>query len=278
MITSPQNPLVRHVVRLRDNRYRQRAGEVLVDGLREIERAAAAGLSLKQLFVTSPYEAPPDETLQRLLSGAGSRAVAVPARLMQRIGFGSPRGAVGIFEQAAPAKLESLTLSASPLVVVLVGVEKPGNAGAVFRSADAMAADAVILCDPLCDLFNPNLIRASLGTVFTVPALLATEAETCSWLQRRGIARVTTIVGATRVYWDVDYRGPTAIVMGAESSGLGPRWAEGGGLAGSSVRAVSIPMLGAADSLNVSVAAAALLLEARRQRTIDGSGQGALDR
>src|SRR5690606_34511960 len=157
--------------------------------------------------------------------------------------------------------------------------EKPGNAGAVFRSADAVGADAVILCQGGCDLFNPNLIRSSLGTVFSLPAATAGSDETIRWLGEKRIRAFAAIVGARQTFWEADYRGPTALVFGSEAEGLGHPWrpepqqhqgaADDGAAAqtiANELTAVSIPMLGIADSLNVSVTAAALLFEARRQR------------
>ncbi len=205
--------------------------------------------------------------------------------LLGQVAYGqNPREAVAIFQQPDDLGLPRLEtalgwqpLSAqvgpaepgagpqhAPLVVVLAGIEKPGNAGAIFRSADAMAADAVILCDTACDWGNPNLIRASLGTAFTVPCAQASEADTIAWLQRHQFQCVAAIVDAAQTFWQVDYRLPTAIIVGSEADGLGPAWLRLA--AAGRITAVSIPMLGVADSLNVSVSAAALLFEARRQR------------
>jgi len=261
-ISSSRNPLVRHAIRLRDNRFRQKQRAVIVDGVREIERAIDGGLQLQTLFFSEACG--PDLSLkQRLVVGAGGAMVTLSGDLMAQVAYGgNPREAVAIFRQPDDRTLSGLDLGAQPLVIVMVGIEKPGNAGAIFRSADAVGADAVVLCDARCDLFNPNLIRASLGTVFTVPCAEATQAETIAWLRQGGLTCFAAIVGAERTMWDVDYRGPSAIVVGSEAQGLGTLWRDwSGGLV-----AVSIPMLGAADSLNASVTAAALLFEARRQR------------
>lgn len=154
-ISSSRNPLIRHVVRLRDNRFRQREAAVLVDGIREIERALAAGLSLRSLFIAEPAS-----EHEPLLTAAGAAVNWVTPEILRQIAYGdNPRGAVAVFDAPPLRTLQTLQLPANPLVVVLVGIEKPGNAGAVFRSADAVGADAVILCQCGCDLFNPNLIR-----------------------------------------------------------------------------------------------------------------------
>jgi TrmH family RNA methyltransferase len=159
-----------------------------------------------------------------------------------------------------PTGLDRLDVSDASLVVVAEGVEKPGNLGAILRSADGAGADALIVADPRTDPFNPNAIRASLGTIFSVPLAAATSVETLAWLSERGIRPVAATVRAEAVYADIDLRGPIAIVLGSEARGLTDTWGDPG------VLAVRIPMHGVADSLNVSVAAAVLLYEARRQR------------
>lgn len=317
-ISSPRNPLVRHAIRLRDNRYRQKQRQVIVDGIREIQRAIDSGWQLQQLLVAelSTVAAPgshapgshapggkapggnepggnepgsepsgnngplgnPSTASDRwaadrhaLIQAAGQQTVWLTEPLLAQIAYGkNPREAVAIFRQPDDLSLGRLgplvtgDRRSAPLVVVMVGIEKPGNAGAIFRSADAMGADAVILCDTLCDLGNPNLIRASLGTAFTVPWAQADEAATLTWLQRHGFQAIAAIVDAPRTFWQADYRAATALIVGSESHGLNDTWRR---LAASGqITAVQIPMLGVADSLNVSVAAAALLFEARRQR------------
>ena len=156
--------------------------------------------------------------------------------------------------------LDSLTLKENPLVVVLESVEKPGNLGAVLRSADASGADAVIVCDPLTDMFNPNLIRSSIGAIFTVPVATATSEETIAWLKERGIRIYTAQLQDSEWYYDTDMCKGTAIVMGTEATGLTQCWRQA---ADAHIR---IPMLGRLDSLNVSVSAAILMFEAVRQR------------
>ena len=162
--------------------------------------------------------------------------------------------------KARPHSLEDLPQRDNPLIVVLEGVEKPGNLGAVLRSADAAGADAVIICDPLTDIYNPNLIRASIGAVFTVPVAVCTSEEAIAYLKERGIKIHTAQLQDSREYYDTPMTGPVAIVMGTEATGLTSVWREA---ADSHIR---IPMLGRLDSLNVSVSAAILLYEAVRQR------------
>ncbi|TVP99264.1 MAG: RNA methyltransferase [Planctomycetaceae bacterium] len=282
IISSPQNPLIRRILKLRDNRYRQREGAVLVDGTREISRALAAGFRLQSLLTPATREkkSPLDDehgktSLHNLVDNGDKSVVLVSDELLAKVAYGgNPRGAVAVFDRPEPMTLERVRLPENPLVLVLVGIEKPGNAGAIFRSADAVGADAVILCGSGCDLFNPNLIRGSLGTVFSLPAVQALESDAFAWIRGRGLHCVTTIVGASQSFWDADYRGPTAIVVGSEAEGLAGCWRPESGAQcpaktasdSDSLTMVSIPMAGIADSLNVSVAAAVLLFEARRQR------------
>ena len=171
----------------------------------------------------------------------------------QRVPLHQPQGAQGSRPQGARQQ-------GAPLIMVLEGVEKPGNLGAVLRSADAAGADAVIVCDPLTDLWNPNLIRASIGAVFTVPTVCCSSAEAIAWLKARGIRILTAQLQDSSVYYDADMTGPTAIVMGTEATGLTDPWRQ------AADAHVLIPMLGRLDSLNVSVSAAILLYEAVRQR------------
>ena len=156
--------------------------------------------------------------------------------------------------------LNDLHLPENPLIMVLESVEKPGNLGAVLRSADAAKADAVLICDPLTDLYNPNLIRASIGAVFTVPTVAVSSEQAIAFLQARGIQILTAQLQDSSLYYDVDMRRGTALVMGTESTGLTPLWRK------AATAHIRIPMLGQLDSLNVSVSAAILLFEAVRQR------------
>ena len=162
--------------------------------------------------------------------------------------------------RAKEVKPEDLLLRDNPLIVVLEGVEKPGNIGAVLRSADACGADAVIVCDPLTDIYNPNIIRASIGAVFTVPVVCCSSEEAAAWLKSRGIRILTAQLQDSSYYYDVPMTGGTAIVMGTESTGLSDTWRK------AADAHIMIPMLGSLDSLNVSVSAAILLFEAVRQR------------
>jgi len=261
IISSLQNASVRNVVRLRDNRQRQREHVVVVDGIPEIQRAIDSALKLKSLFVGIDAKPETEALAQRVRACV----VRVSDAVLQKIAFGQHhRDAVALFDEPA-RHLSELKLSQTPLVVVLDGIEKPGNVGAIFRSADAVGADAVVICEGGCDLYNPSVIRASLGTVFVVPAAQANRTETLAWLKANQIKTITARVDATASYWDIDYRQGAAIVIGSESHGLGDAWQRTQSDSGDSI-AVRIPMQGSADSLNASVSAALLMFEAHRQR------------
>jgi len=259
-ITSAQNPKFKNLLTLQEkSRARREQGLFVVEGRRELGHALEAGYRPRTLFVRE------GEPLQELLSQADAAtpdclAVTLPAPLYAKAAY--REGTEGILSvmETKTLSLNDLQLSENPLVVVLESVEKPGNLGAVLRSADAARCDAVIVCDPLTDLYNPNLIRASLGGIFTVPTVCASSEEAIAWLRARGIRILTAQLQDSSWYYDIDMTGGTALVMGTESTGLTDLWRRA---ADAHIR---IPMLGHLDSLNVSVSAAILLFEAVRQR------------
>ena len=263
MLTSLANPTVRHLVRMRDNRSRRREKRVIVDGWRETLRALESGLVPMGLYTTET-EASSEEHQSVIAAAAGYLREVSPA-VMEKIGYGqSPRGVVAEFE-APQRELEQLVVPSDPLILVLDQLEKPGNIGAAFRTADAAGIDAVLLTPADADRFNPNAIRSSLGTVFSVPSAVADEAEARCWLAERNIEVFAARVEASRLFWDADFQGPSAIVIGSEATGLRDHWGSRGD---SPVSGVRLPMSGKADSLNASVSAAVLLFEARRQRNV----------
>jgi TrmH family RNA methyltransferase len=260
-ITSFQNPHVKHAVRLRDRRHREKQGRILIDGARELRRAIDAGVRLIEVFVCEPLchnrEA---RRLLATLPSTGATVYSLVEPVFSRLAFGErAEGVLGV--AAMPeATLDRLRLPDLPLVAVLEGVEKPGNVGAVLRSADAAGVSAVIVADPQTDLFNPNAIRASLGTIFSMPVASATAADALRWLRREGLAIFAARVDGSIPYTEADFRGPSAIVLGSEARGLTASWS------GAEVTAIRLPMRGVADSLNVSATAAVLFYEALRQR------------
>jgi TrmH family RNA methyltransferase len=260
-ITSATNPRVKAAVRLRDRRERETTGLTIVDGAREIARALDAGVEIVDAFVSDDgsRSAEAQDVIRRLHATARSVA-SVSGAVIAKLAFGDRSDGIVAVVRVSTLALEDLVIPADPLVVVAESVEKPGNLGAIVRSADSAGADAIIAADPLTDPFNPNAIRASLGTIFRLPLASASSAATLDWLEARAIVTIATRVDAPTLYSDVDLRGPIAIVVGSEADGLTGAWT------GSRVTPVRIPMLGGADSLNVSVATAVLLYEAVRQR------------
>ena len=261
VLTSFANPRVKATTALRDRRERDRTGLTLVDGAREVRRALDAGAEVVEAFVSEPLLAGPDARAALDALRRGNIPIhATSEAVFAKLAFGErAEGLLAVVRIPATA-LADLVLPADPLVVVIEGVEKPGNVGAVMRSADGAAANAVVAASPRTDLFNPNAIRASAGTMFTVPTGAAPTPDVLAWLRANGIRIVAARVGVGRLYTDTDVTGPVALVLGAEADGLTDAWAADG------IEAISLPMHGVADSLNVSTTAAILLYEARRQR------------
>jgi TrmH family RNA methyltransferase len=290
VITSPSNPKVKRLLALQQkSSARREAGLFVVEGRRELQHCIDAGFAVDSIFYCPSFlasgsgELPlktsgdagplplPSEAGPSLLRSRGwlrfSEAVAaspkefeVSEEVYAKIAMREGTEGVIAEVRAKERRLDDLALPERPLVVVLERVEKPGNLGAVLRSADAAGVDAVLFCDPLTDLWNPNLIRASIGAVFTVPCVACSSAEAIAFLKARGIRILTAQLQDSSLYYDCDMTVGTALVMGTESTGLTDAWREA---ADAHIR---IPMLGRLDSLNVSVSAAILLFEAVRQR------------
>ena len=260
-LTSAQNPKIKHLLLLQQkSQQRRREGLFVVEGRRELEHCLAAGYQADSLYLC-------EELCTQFSIPAGCQNVyAVPRFLYEKIAYrGSTEGIVAIVKEHR-LTLADLPVGPSdqptpaPLLVVLERVEKPGNLGAVLRSADAAGATAVIVCDPLTDLYNPNLIRSSIGALFSVPTVACSSEECIRFLQQHHVNILTAQLQDSRPYYHTDMRGPTAIVMGTESTGLTDRWRQ------AATAHIRIPMLGRLDSLNVSASAAILLFEAVRQR------------
>ena len=254
-ISSLQNQKIKQLVLLQQkSSERKRSGLFVVEGLRELRHCVSKGYEIDSLFFCSALLV---ESIDDLLVAS---SYEVTEQVYGKIAYrDSTEGVVAVMRMRHTA-LEDLQLSDRPLLVVLESVEKPGNLGAVLRSADAAGADAVIVCDPLTDLYNPNLIRASIGALFTVPTVAVSSEACIRFLKERGIRILTAQLQDSELYYDTDMTCGTAIVMGTEATGLTNQWREA---ADAHIR---IPMLGQLDSLNVSVSAAILLFEAVRQR------------
>ena len=273
-VTSAQNPKIRNLLLLQEkSKARREQGLFVVEGRRELEHCIEAGFTVRTLFVCPELSGgfsegicfPGASTLflapgKQIPSDAIPQIIEIPESLYRKVAYRESTEGIIAEVERKDIGLEDLKLSENPLVVVLESVEKPGNLGAVLRSADAAKADAVLVCDPLTDLYNPNLIRASLGGVFTVPTVCTSSEEAIAWLRAKGIRILTAQLQDSEWYYDTDMTVGTALVMGTESTGLTPQWRE------AADARIRIPMLGRLDSLNVSVSTAILLFEAVRQR------------
>lgn len=273
MITSPDNPRIKAFIRLWSSRHRSKSGLFIAEGVRQIQRALEAGLQLRDGFFC------PSMLAQEPPEAAGKAGLEqVTERLMARIAYReNPQGIVAIFEQPKldldglsrllpPAVPRSSGPSGPPLLVVMVGSSKPGNLGAVLRSADAAGAHGVLVAEGRVDPFNPNAIRASTGAVFTVPVVTGDGPQIRRWLNEQRIQPVAADPTAACPHTKADLQGPLALVVGAEDTGLDETWRSW------VHQRVNIPMRGrVVDSLNTSVAAAILLFEVIRQRTAQAS-------
>ena len=264
-LSSPQNPRIKQLLRLQQKAAERRAlGLTLVEGLRELAVAVAAGAAVAAVY-SCPELAGDDglAALRQLLAGVAPAPewFEVSRPVFERVAY--REGSDGLLAVLrTPARtLADLRLPPNPLVLVLEAVEKPGNLGAILRTADAAPVDAVLIGDPRTDLFNPNVIRASIGCVFTVPTVAAPVADILDFLKEKGIRTyAAALAPESKHYTDHDFCGPTALVMGTEADGLTEQ------MRAACDETIIIPMRGRIDSLNVSVAAAVLTFEAVRQR------------
>lgn len=259
-ITSAQNPKIRTLLELQEkSKTRRKEGLFVVEGRRELLHCIEAGYEPYAIFFCPDIINEKD--LNEITASAGKCSIfEIPLHLYDKVAYrGGTEGVIAEL-RCKDMSLDGLMLKKDPLVVVLEAVEKPGNLGAVLRSADASGVDAVIVCDPLTDMYNPNLIRSSIGAIFTVPVATATSEETIKWLKNNEIKIYTAQLQDSEWYYDTDMKGGTAIVMGTEATGLTDAWRE------AADAHIKIPMLGKLDSLNVSVSAAILMFEAVRQR------------
>lgn len=260
-ITSAQNPKIKTLLELQEkSKARRREGLFVVEGLRELLHCMDAGYQAHSIFICG--EILTNENLQELKAAIDGQVHVfdLPKHLYEKVAYrGSTEGVIAEMK-CRPHTLDELSVKENPLIVVLESVEKPGNLGAILRSADAAGVDAVIICDPLTDLYNPNLIRSSIGGIFTVPTAAATSEDTIKWLKDNGIKIYTAQLQDSEWYYDTDLKSASAIIMGTEATGLTDIWRK------AADAHIKIPMLGKLDSLNVSVSAAILMYEAVRQR------------
>ncbi len=270
VITSAANPRLRSLIALRRRRVREAVGSTLVEGYEELSMALDAGVVPSAAYVCPQLFSPAgragsqdigvQEDLVAELHRLGVHVIRLSRPAFEKVAYREgPDGLIAVVDNVV-RRLDDLTVGAGALIVLCQGVEKPGNLGAMLRTADAAGADAVIAADPVTDWGNPNVVRASKGTVFAVPVASARTRETLTWLRDNHIALVVSTPDTDVVYTDVDYTGPVAIAVGAEKHGADDV------LLAAAAERVRIPMAGRANSLNVAASTAILLYEAVRQR------------
>lgn len=256
-ITSTQNPKIKNLLALEKPRERRKQCLFVIEGKKEIGMALEAGYKIGNLFfceeLISKQELETLGTSDKLL-------IPVSKEVFDKIAIRENSGGVLAVAEQKTHRLEEVTLSANPLLLILESVEKPGNLGAILRTADAAGVDAVIICDTQTDFYNPNVIRSSIGCIFTTRTASASSEDTIAWLRKMNIGIYCTYLKASQPYHLIDFQKPAAIVMGTESTGLSDTWVR------ASDANIIIPMQGVIDSMNVSTAAAVVVFEARRQR------------
>lgn len=256
-ITSTQNPKVKSLLALEKPRERRKQQLFIIEGKREIGLALEAGYKIGNLFFCDEIVS---ESELASLPLEDKLLIPVSKEVFEKIAMRESTGGLLAVAEQKPHRLDGIRLRKNPLILILEGVEKPGNLGAVLRTADAAHVDAVIICDPQTDFYNPNVIRSSVGCVFTNQLAAASSEETIAWLRKNNISIFCTYLKASKPYHLTNYSKPSAIVMGTEATGLSDIWVE------NSSANIIIPMLGKIDSMNVSNAAAVVVYEAMRQR------------
>lgn len=254
-ISSLQNPKVKLAVALKERRERDKSDLFLVEGYREVLRAHQAGRRFETLFYSPELFLGVNEPA---LVAAIPHAVSCTEAVFRKLSYRDrPDGLLGI---AFQKHLRLSDIQQPHFLVVAEAIEKPGNLGTILRSSDAVGVDGVIVVDRCTDIHNPNVVRASVGTLFTIPVVEAASEEVLKWLTAKQVAIVATTPAAQKEFTDVDLSGPIAIVVGTEQLGLSDPWLKAADIQ------VRIPMLGVADSLNVATATTLMLYEALRQR------------
>jgi len=277
-ITSAANPRVREAARLRDSDARRETGMTLIDGRRELARAVAAGVAMEEVFVDADSAASllhddaaaaprdtPDEPCLASLAAGGTRITGLSRKAFERIAFGSRNEGVVAVARYRAGTLADFAVANDRPVLVIEGVEKPGNLGAILRTADAAGLAGVIVCDGRTDPANPAVIRASLGTVFTVPLAVASVAESIGWCRSHARRVVAAMPTGTILWHEARLAGRTAILLGSEAHGISDAWPQAASAGTIHLETVRLTMAGAADSLNVSATTAVLAYEAVRQ-------------
>ena len=264
LITSPQNPKLKRIIQLRERKHRQATGLTIVEGLREIfqlQEASESGVLTEELFVCPELLTHADQkSLVKKIEARGVSIFEVKKEIYAKISFGDRLEGLLAVCRPKILTLKDLQLSKVPLILAVEQLQKPGNLGAILRTADAAGIDGLIVSDGQTDIYNPNVIRASLGAVFSVRVVESTQKETLKFLKDRDIEIYAATPQGTKSHFDTNFKGPSAIVLGSEEKGLSDFWLE------AATDKINIPMYGKVDSLNVSTTAGILIYEALRQR------------
>ncbi|MBC2607419.1 TrmH family RNA methyltransferase [Pelagicoccus albus] len=262
LITSLQNPRVKNLVKLRDRRARNQQGIFIAEGYRAISRAMEKDVfPLEVYFCPDCFLGENEDALLGQAQANGAALFELSKHAFEKVAYRDrPEGLLAVIKQWSYT-LDQIKLSEPPFLLIVESIEKPGNLGTILRSADAAGVDAVICCDSVTDLFNPNAVRSSTGVLFSMPTVSASTEDVIEWVRKNGIRTAATTPHTDQVYTDTDLKGPLAIVMGSEQFGLSERWLE------ACDQKVLIPMAGQADSLNVAMATLITLFEAVRQRS-----------
>lgn len=259
-ITSAQNPKIKNLAHLQKARERKAQNVFIVEGEKEYCRAIEYNYQFSAIFVC--FDLIPESRFKTISSGVNSNVEIFPIskEIYEKIAYREGSGGVVALARPKSHGLNDLKLPDKPLLLVLEAVEKPGNLGALLRTADAAGIDAVVVCDPQTDIYNPNVVRSSIGCLFSVPLAVCNSSEAIPWMKSRNISIYCTYLKAAVPYTEVDFRKASAIVMGTEADGITNRWVE------AASQNIIIPMRGSADSMNVSTSAAVVVFEACRQR------------
>ncbi len=261
-ISSLQNPLIKQALQLQDkSRERRKSGLFVIEGKREIELALKGGYSLRTILFCSEIISGKALLNIRNLSTLEVEFIEITSEVYEKLSYRTSTEGILAIAKVQDLSLKSLMFTSSnPLILVAEAPEKPGNIGALLRTADAANLDAVIIANPKTDIYNPNIIRSSVGCIFTRKIATATTSEIIAFLKEKGIAIYSAILQESVAYNTIDFKEASAIVVGTESTGLSEDWRK------NATKNISIPMQGKIDSMNVSVAAGILIFEAQRQR------------
>ncbi len=262
LISSLVNPQIKRLVRLHSRSKREREGVFLIEGAQELKAAFTASLALEACYYAEELFQKKDLAYEVLEKAKNARVplIKITPSLFEKVSLREgPDGLLAV----APSwdlSLRHLRLKTMPFLLIVEGVEKPGNLGALMRSAEAAGVDALLLCDPVVDPFNPAVVRNSRGAMFSLPLAMGNKEDVYAFLKKQGVLTVATSPSAQVPYWEADLKASLAILMGSEKEGLSPFWLERADIA------VKIPLMGHADSLNLATAAVLVLYEVLRQR------------